>query len=815
VVLVPAATTVVAGMGGVGKTQIAARHVRPLWADRAVDLGVWITAANRDAIVSGYAKAADVLGQARDVDPDTAAQALVNWLTTTGRSWVIVLDDLQDPHDLRGLWPPHSGTGHTIVTTRRRDAALKHDNRRIAEVAPYTAYEAASYLHARLADRPDLLEGADDMATGLGQLPLALAQAAAFVIDVEITCREYLRRFRAGRDVKPDTLPDEHQHTVDRTWALSIERADALTPAGLARPLLDLLAVLDPNGVPTTALTTTAVLTYLTERTGRPAHADEATRAVHNLRRLSLATTDPAHHENGVRVHALVQHAVRAAIPAATEVIIGQVAADALLEIWPDIERDTNLVHSLRANTTELDKHCTTHLWTPAGHPILWRLGSSLGSSGLVSSAIGQFQRLRAIATDRLGADHPDTLLARNDLAAWRARTGDVAGAVAEFEQLLADQVRVLGADHPYTLATRNNLASWRARPTTGDAAGAVAEFEQLLADRTRVLGADHPDTLLARNNLASWRAESGNAAGAVGEFEQLLADRTRVLGADHPDTLDTRNNLVSWRAEAGHTAGVVAEFEQLLTDRARVLGADNPNTLVTRNNLAFWRARTGDVAGAVAEFEQLLTDQVRVLGTDHPDTLATRNNLASWRARTGDAAAVAEFEQLLTNQVRILGRDHFDTLLARNNLAFCRAEAGDVTGAVAEFEQLLTDRVRVLGGDHPDTLATRNGLAFWRAEAGDTEGAIAEFQRLHAIATDRLGADHPDTLLARNNLASCRAEAGDVEGAVAEFERLLTDQVRVLAADHPDTLATRNVLAFLRSEGLDPGCWTPDTIGP
>ncbi|MER5612165.1 hypothetical protein [Streptomyces sp. NPDC002215] len=39
------------------------------------------------------------------------------------------------------------------------------------------------------------------------------------------------------------------------TWSLSIERADQLRPAGLARPMLQLAAMLDPNGVPRTVLT--------------------------------------------------------------------------------------------------------------------------------------------------------------------------------------------------------------------------------------------------------------------------------------------------------------------------------------------------------------------------------------------------------------------------------------------------------------------------------------------------------------------------------------------------------------------------------
>jgi GTPase SAR1 family protein len=142
VTLVPTATTVVTGMGGVGKTQIVAQYIHPLWQDPAIDLSVWIAAVDRDAIVTSYAQAAYAVGQAADNGPATAARALLNWLSTTDRRWVVMLDDLQDPDDIKGWWPPRVTTGHTLVTTRRRDAALQRADRRIIEIPAYTETES-------------------------------------------------------------------------------------------------------------------------------------------------------------------------------------------------------------------------------------------------------------------------------------------------------------------------------------------------------------------------------------------------------------------------------------------------------------------------------------------------------------------------------------------------------------------------------------------------------------------------------------------------------------------------------------------------
>ncbi|MEU7902585.1 tetratricopeptide repeat protein [Actinoplanes sp. NPDC049118] len=767
---------VLAGMGGVGKTQLAANLAENLWQAGTVDLLMWVTVGSRDSVLNTYAQAAADITGAGDPDPAQAAQRLLAWLAGTDRRWLVVLDDVADPQDLAGLWPPDTPSGRTVVTTRRRDTALL-DGRRLVDVGVFTKQEAADYLRGRLGDSPHRLDEADQLAADLGFLPLALAQAATYIRDQDLTCAGYRRRLSRKRldRLHPKTLPDGQQQAVAETWGLSIELADTDTD-GLAGIVLQLAAILDPNGIPANLFTTTAALGHYRQRLDREVDGDDAHDAGRALYRLGLAdsigladsTTDP----DGaglLRVHALVQRVVREATPEPQQPTLAHTAAEALLELWPGIERDnttTRLGQLLRANTTTLADVTGDHLWhTLTGaddtHAVLFRAGLSLGDIGLVVAA----------------RDH--------------------------YERLQADGMRLLGPDHPGTLAIRYNLAVWRGE--AGDPAGAAMAFEQLLADRVRVLGPDHPDTLISRGSLARWRAAAGDLAGAAAASEQLWADFLRVLGPDHPDTLSTRNNLAYQWGAAGNEAGAVAAFEQLLADRVRVLGPDHPSTLTARGNLALWRGAAGDPAGAAAAFEQLLADSVRVLGPDHPDTLTARHNLAQWRGEAGDAAgAVTAFEQLLADSVRVLGPDHPDTLTTRGHLAGFRGEAGDPVGAVTAFEPLLADFLRVLGPDHPDTLTTRHNLARWWGEAGDPIRAVAAFEQLVADFLRVLGPDHPSTLIARSNLAEQQGEAGDPVAAATAFEQLLADFLRVLGPDHPNTLTIRSSLALWSSEAAD-----------
>ena len=80
--------------------------------------------------------------------------------------------------------------------------------------------------------------------------------------------------------------------------------------------------------------------------------------------------------------------------------------------------------------------------------------------------------------------------------------------------RFLADEERVLGAEHPNTLRTRHELAV--AYEDAGRAGEAIAILEPLVTQPERILGRAHPDTLTARDTLAGAYRASGREAEAA-----------------------------------------------------------------------------------------------------------------------------------------------------------------------------------------------------------------------------------------------------------------------------------------------------------
>ncbi|MFD5081687.1 tetratricopeptide repeat protein [Kitasatospora sp. NPDC058406] len=602
-------TQVLSGGGGVGKSQLAAARAHQAHAE-GVDVLVWVNATETAQIIAAYAQAAARAGVpgADGQDAESDATAFLDWLAVTDRTWLVVLDDLTDIEDAAPWWPrpPAGANGRVLATTRRRDALVTGGGRARVDIGTYTTAEAIDYLRERLAeaDAGHLLgDRADDLAEALGRLPLALAHAAAYMMNEGVDCTGYLGLF-ADRASRLETLlptgadTDGYGRQVTASLLLALDVAQGREPVGLAAPALRLAAHLDPAGHPQQLWGTDAVTHYLTmhrtapgpgSRQSGPVTPDQARATLRLLHHYALLTHDPRDGDRAVRLNALTARAARETTPSGDTPGTVHTAADALQDIWPEHEHTArDLAAVLRANADALAAHAGDLLWRPDGHPVLFTAGISLNSTGLIGAAAAHWHRLAADAERLLGNDHPETLTSRSNLAFsyWQAgRTGE---AIVIEEQVLADRERILGHDHPDTLFSRSNLArSYQQAGRTGEA---IAIEEQVLADRERILGHDHPDTLTSRANLAISYQQAGRTGEAIAIEEQVLADRERILGHDHPDTLTSRANLAISYQQAGRTGEAINLLEQVLADSERILGHDHPDTREATDVLRRWQ---------------------------------------------------------------------------------------------------------------------------------------------------------------------------------------------------------------------------------
>ncbi|MFE5585371.1 NB-ARC domain-containing protein [Kitasatospora sp. NPDC056531] len=378
---VETSAVVLTGMCGSGKTQVAAHHVHEQLRGEDVDFVLWGAASSRQAVERAYARAAAELGLAQ---PATAERFLA-WLRTTDRRWLVVLDDLRDPSDLRALWPPAAPRGRTVVTTRRRDPSLRTADRQVLEVGPFGLSESVAYLADRLSPHgltaPTSQLGS--LAMALGHLPLALAQATAYLIDradTGATVAGYLHRLFDGRPLSalapdPAALPDAQEATLAAVLAAVLKDADAMT-GGLAKPVLQLASVLAGYELLSADVLTpeAARLHYaatIAETRATPEAVHEALRTLHRLNLVTRRPQEEGWHLDLVEVHPLVQRAAHDSVPPGPRRSqLVELAALALATVWVAGRHDRETLGFRRANLDALTARHPEVLQGPTGPPL-------------------------------------------------------------------------------------------------------------------------------------------------------------------------------------------------------------------------------------------------------------------------------------------------------------------------------------------------------------------------------------------------------------------------------------------------------------
>ena len=716
---------VVCGMRGVGKSQLAAAYAREC-EKAGWSLVAWMDASSREALVAGLAGLAVEMGiDDGKGDPDAAACRCVNRLNSGEGDRLLVFDNVDDFDDLAGLVPRSDGLRVLVTTTM---AKLDSGAGRLVPVGTFTRPQSVAFVLERTGTGDS--SGAARLAEALGDLPVALAQAAG-TIDVNgyATIDEYLAELGEYRlDEVVDRLPgDDYPVLVHAALRMACRSAlDLLEKKDHARGEEDLprakaasvqlaaLALLAPSGVPRPWL----------HRVGESEPI--ARQALGALVSHSICT--PTEDGRYVRIHGLQGRVLREDYNKQPDAFTD--LEKAVVDLLKGIDMDkADTDNAQRTDALDMADHLRAIAEQQQGQAHYSPYGARIDLSNVSRIMNDTVHRLIDmgrpqasltlndavdILADVLGPNHPHTLTARNNLALAHMEAGNVSKAVGMYEAVLADHTRALGPDHPHTLHTHHNLATAYAK--AGNLQTAIDMYEAVLADHTRVLGPDHPHTLHTHHNLATAYAKAGNLQTAIDMYEAVLADRTRVLGPDHPHTLHTHHNLTLTHQDSENVSKAVGMYEAILAGHAPVLGS------APRTARYHPRTPTGrDAQTTIDMYEALLPAMTRILGPDHPDILRTRSNVALAHQQAGDLqTAIDMYEALLPAMTRILGPDHPHTFRARSNVALAHQQAGDLQTAIDMYEALLDDQTRILGPDHPYTFGTRINLTAAYQEAGN-----------------------------------------------------------------------------------------------
>jgi transcriptional regulator with XRE-family HTH domain/tetratricopeptide (TPR) repeat protein len=509
------------GMGGVGKTQLVARYARQ---ERAAytDGVLWLRADEESSLLGDLAGLAWrlALPEREQREQERHITAVVRWLREHPR-WLLVLDNLEPAVCAAAeRWLASDLPGHLLATSRTPMWPVR------LGLEPLPLETARRFLLRRTGQ--DDGNAAGDVARALGRLPLALAQAAAYVDVSGRDLASYAELLRTRLiELMGEARPAGYPHTVATTWQLSFERLEMERPA--AAVLLRLCAFLAPDDIPIGVLQTGA---GAVPEELRDALVDdlELDRTIAALRRYSLAQREG----DRLRVHRLVQAVVRETMPAADRTAWLSAAVRLLETAVPDApDRDPRhwpRCARLLAHAQAVDLAVGDQRVEPSAHScVLTRVGAYLFARGEYRSARPLFERALAIREQALGCEHPATAESLDDVGMTLYMLHEPAAARSLVERALAIREQTLGPDHPLTAVCVGNLALLHHEQ--GDLAAARSLSERALAINERAHGPDHRSTAASLCSLAQAHQILGQRGAAGGGIVMGMTTRVGSSG--------------------------------------------------------------------------------------------------------------------------------------------------------------------------------------------------------------------------------------------------------------------------------------------
>ncbi len=533
----PAALTqAIHGLGGVGKTQLALEYAYRSVAE--YDIVWWVRSEEPVTLAADYASLADALDlpEKEATDQQLIIKAVKQWLEQHPK-WLLVFDNAKDRADVQN-YIPRGEIGHVLITSRNanwRGIAAPLD------VKVLERSESVDLLLKRTGYTNR--EAADALAEALGDLPLALEQAGAYMDATRRSLPDYLKMFTDRKNELWDRAgpPTDYRDTVATTWNIAFDEVKQISSAGA--DLLNLCAFLAPDDIPVELLSSGVQYLpgSLAALASDPLAFDDA---VDPLRRYSLVEITA----ETISVHRLVQAVTRDRLDGDELKKWAEAAVRIVNEAFPFDSDDVGtwpvstrlLPHALAAaeHAEALD------VASDSTEKLLNQTGSYLKGRAQFAEAKEMFERALAIGEAAYGPDHPQVAIYVNNLGNVLQDLGDLEGAKKMFKRALAIDEAAYGPDHPDVAIDVGNLGN--VLQDLGDLEGAKKMFKRALAIDEAAYGPDHPDVAIYVSNLGVILKTLGDLEGAKKMFERALRIFTESLGEGHPNTVTVQNNLDS-----------------------------------------------------------------------------------------------------------------------------------------------------------------------------------------------------------------------------------------------------------------------------
>ncbi|MBL8891232.1 MAG: tetratricopeptide repeat protein [Planctomycetaceae bacterium] len=384
--------------------------------------------------------------------------------------------------------------------------------------------------------------------------------------------------------------------------------------------------------------------------------------------------------------------------------------------------------------------------------------------------------------------DHANLDKCLTFLAGLESTNGNDVAAVEKCEQVLSIRSERLGAQHSETLDAQTNLAMGYIN--VGRLVEAETLLHSVLTAQQEVMGGEGSARWTTLANLATVEARLGKLDLAVEKREQIVKHYTGLFGLDHISTLGAMVNLAMLREDQNR----VSEAESLLQAAVPMLRSKYPehdHSLNGLNAMATVMERSGNLPESMSLYEEALKLSSEIHGPDHVFTLGLRVNLANTWHRTGKPTESLRALNVYRQVLRILKKQysqHPYTATTMRALAQVQMEVGQFPQSIPILNELRENLASRLPPDHPDRIEVVCRLAHCYCQTGDSDCARTLLEGVLPTLREKFSADEL-LAIALSDLATLAQRSSNFDEGVRYSAEAYECRVRELGPEDRTTL--------------------------
>ncbi|KAH0262087.1 purine and uridine phosphorylase, partial [Aureobasidium melanogenum] len=841
---------VVHGLGGIGKTQLCIEFARKHQARYTAVL--WMDGSSEDALQQSFVKvfpmlpaeemSADLVEAARrqTASPEVIVKGVLDWLSLpSNQGWLQIIDNMD--HDINAKDKDSSAYdlkkysaqvdhGSLLITSRLSTLTVPQNAHQLTEMNPDEARVLFEDHRGKSVSGTPARDESVDLDSLLGKLegmPLALAQAGAFIRQTNISIREYLDSYNSTWDdliTQQDSYPLQEyaQRSMLTTWRISYQQVENHNRE--AAELLKLWAFLDPKDLWYEFI---ACASQLESKIDVPEWLSILARtrlkfrgALGLLKKYSLVNN--GRDNDNYSMHAVLHSWCRHLVSMSS-------TSEGFLELAVDV------VTQMIPNPT--DEGCGA-LWKrlfPHGQHLLCqlRLGTTWTTLNVLPTVYADLSNLfdwnRAFEETAEVLEHAlekgKNIFGENNLhtlsiagrlfrAYYNLMKYAEAQQLAEYSLAVCEKLLIsfTGGSAAILEETRLTLEflgiNYREQMKLEDAEGmfkrAIALSEQQQEQHQHT---EDSHALGAMIRLGDVYVRQARLTEAEVMLERASEVSSKLYGPYHRFTLEALVLLSGVYDKLGKVveAKEVAERATAGFDKI-ILEDQHPSNRMAEGRIKLLRSQ-GKFAEAIVFAERVLKENEESLGPKHQDTLSVAFELAHLYNKDNRLQeARSLYEQLIPKFEDTFGLRYDKSLRVMENLACIYIDGFKMLSEAEElFKRVLTVREEWLGPNHIDTLLVASELAYLYKEDNRVQEARSLYEQLIPKFEDTFGLRYDKSLRVMQSLADIYIDSFNMLCEAEKlFKRILTEREEWLGPNHIDTLYSVSCLGWLYSKRGD-----------